>query len=127
MSPAGYSGTPLLQKLGIKEGHRIAILHAPRPMPADLRSIPSSVAMSRDLRRNSLDVIVQFVTGQASLRKEFAAAAARLNPDGGLWVAWPKKSSGVATDLTEDGVREVALAALSRTPRTFSGSARGAA
>jgi len=109
--PAGYSGTPLVQKLGIKEGHRVAILHAPTPVPKDLRAIPASVTVRRDLRSTNLDVIILFVTEQSSLRTQFAAAAARLDPDGGLWVAWPKKASGIATDVTEDRVRDVALAA----------------
>jgi len=109
--PAGYSGTPLLQKLGIKDGHRVAILHAPMPLPGEMRAMPASVTVRRDLRSGNLDVIVLFVTDQSSLRTQFAAAATRLDPDGGVWVAWPKKASGVATDVTEDRVREVALAA----------------
>jgi len=73
--------------------------------------------MRRDLHSGDLDVIVLFVTDQASLRKEFPAAVARLDPNGGLWVAWPKKASGIATDVTEDRVREVALAAASSTTK----------
>ena len=110
-SGAGYSGTPLLQKLGIKDSHRIALIDAPAEAPAGLDDLPSSVAVRRDLRTGNLDVIVLFVVDQQSLRRRFPETARRLRPNGGLWVAWPKKASGVTTDVTEDRVREVALAA----------------
>jgi hypothetical protein len=73
--------------------------------------MPTSVELRRNLRRGDIDVIVLFVTDRVSLATGFAAAAQRLKPNGGLWVAWPKKASGVETDLTEDRVREVALGA----------------
>ena len=107
----GYSGTPLLQKLGIKDGHRVALIDAPAKIPAGLHSLPASIAVRRDLRTGDLDAIVLFVVDQRSLRQRFTDAARRLRPNGGLWVAWPKKASGVTTDVTEDRVREVALAA----------------
>jgi len=74
---AGYSGTPLLQKLGIKEGHRVALLHAPTTLPGDLRAMPASATVRRDLRSGGFDVILLFVTAQRALRREFAAAAVR--------------------------------------------------
>lgn len=121
---AGYSGTPLLQKLGIKDGHHVAILDAPELFPEGLTRLPPSVTVRHDLpafarsasfgaasRGDALDLVILFVMDLATLRKRFREAAKRIKPDGGLWVAWPKKSSGVATDVTEDRVREVALAA----------------
>jgi hypothetical protein len=109
--PAGYSGTPLPKKLGIKEGHRIVFLSAPARLPIELAALSSSV--KRVLPRGGLrcDIILLFVDRLADLPGRFAAAARALAPDGGLWVAWPKRASGVATDVTEDRVREVALAA----------------
>ena len=108
---AGYSGTPLPQKLGIRSGHRIALIDAPRQIPAGLDSLEPSVGVRHDLRSGELDVIVLFVVDHQSLRRRLGEAARRLQPNGGLWVAWPKKASRVPTDVTEDRVREVALAA----------------
>ena len=109
-SSAGYSGTPLLQKLGIKDGHRVALIDVPAKIPAGLDSLPPAIAVRHDLKARDLDVIVLFLVDRSSLQRRFEEAARRLRPNGGLWVAWPKKASGVATDLTEDRVREVALA-----------------
>ena len=102
---AGYSGTPLLKKLGIKDGHRVALLSAPKKLPDDLAGLEASRA-----RRGVFDVIVLFADDLATLAKEFGPTARALQPNGGLWVAWPKKASGVPTDITEDRVRDVALA-----------------
>ena len=101
---AGYSGTPLLKKLGIKDGHRVALVSAPRALPAELAGVTAA-------RGGECDVIVLFADKKSALVKRFATAAKRLHPDGGLWVAWPKKASGVPTDLSEGVVREIALAA----------------
>jgi hypothetical protein len=109
---AGYSGTPLVRKLGIKPGHRLALLRAPADGFADtLGELPADVTLQTDLRGEPLDVIVLFAPDQAGLRQGFAAAGRRLAATGGLWVAWPKKASGVPTDLTEDVVRRVGLEA----------------
>ncbi|HZO11916.1 MAG TPA: DUF3052 family protein [Polyangiaceae bacterium] len=108
---AGYSGTPLPKKLGIKEGHRLALLSAPRALPAGLDELPKGVTVTRRASGGTFDVIVLFTDKQNDLEQRFAETAKRLEPNGGLWVAWPKKSSGVATDLTEDRVRDIALAA----------------
>jgi len=106
-SSAGYSGTPLLQKLGIKDGHRVALLDAPRKLPAPLASARAATRPGA----GPLDVIVLFAERRAALERQFREAARALDAAGGLWVAWPKRASGVPTDLTEDVVREVALAA----------------
>jgi hypothetical protein len=105
---AGYSGTPLAKKLGIKDGHRLTVLGAPDRFIID--DLPSGVAPKTALRGAS-DVIVSFHTARADLAKRLPALMRGLDVDGGLWVAWPKKASGVATDITEDVVREVALPA----------------
>jgi hypothetical protein len=109
-SAAGYSGTPLARKLGIKEGHRVALLHAPRGFRALLEGLPSAVGLVDDPRgKGPYDVVVLFVPDQASLRKGLARAAKLTDTDGALWVSWPKKSSPLFKDLTEDGIRAVAL------------------
>ncbi len=102
---AGYSGTPLPQKLGIKPAARVALVDAPRAFALDL---PAGAALV-DGKARDVDVIVWFVTARAAFAKTLASVAARMQPAGGLWIAWPKKASGVATDMTENVVREVAL------------------
>ena len=103
---AGYSGTPLWRKLGVREGHRLALLDAPDDLP--LADLPAGVDLRRRLG-GELDVIVVFTTRRADLARRWPALLRALVVDGGLWVAWPKRASGVATDMTEDVVREVAL------------------
>ena len=107
---AGYSGTPLPQKLGIKPGHRVALVQAPADFEATLGELPADVELLADPRsRAALDVIICFTTSLADLKKRFRGLAKRLTPAGGLWIAWPKKASGVPTDLTEDIIRVVGL------------------
>jgi hypothetical protein len=106
---AGYSGTPLSKKLGIQEGHRVVLLDAPDGFASTLEPLPP-VKLDRSLRGAvPVDVAVVFVTKRAALEKQVAAVQARLAPAGGLWIAWPKKSSKVPTDITEDTIREVCL------------------
>lgn len=111
--PAGYSGTPLPKKLGIKEGHRVLLASPPEGFDATLGALPQgAVATSRaGAKPGSFDVIVLFVGSVARLRAEFPKKARLLATDGGLWVSWPKKASGVATDLHEGIVREIGLEA----------------
>jgi len=104
---AGYSGTPLAKKLGIKDGARVALVGAPTGFAKTL-DLPSGVELRSDARAR-LDVVVFFVKRRADLTKRFPALARALESDGGLWIAWPKKASGVATDLTENVVREIGL------------------
>ncbi len=106
---AGYSGTPLVKKLGIKSGHRLALLGAPDGFDGTLGELPADTLTQADLGGELLDVIVLFAPNRASLERGFRAAARRLSPAGGLWVAWPKQSSGVKTDLTETIVRAIGL------------------
>lgn len=108
---AGYSGTPLLQKLGIKDGHRVALLEAPQKLPEDLTAVRAAAESKLKPGTGPFDVIVLFAGQHAVLEQKFREAARALDPAGGMWVAWPKRASGVPTDLTEDVVRAVALAA----------------
>lgn len=108
---AGYSGKPLVAKLGIKEGQRVAILSAPDPLPEELERMPAGVTVAARLGGAPFDQILLFATRRADLEKRFTQAARALDPAGSIWVSWPKKASGVATDITEDTVRAVALPA----------------
>jgi hypothetical protein len=106
---AGYSGTPLAQKLSIKAAAVVALVGAPDGFRDTLEGLPDGVEL-RAQARGRCDVIVLFCRSRAELEKRFAAAHRALAEGGGLWVAWPKKASGVATDLTEDAVRAHGLA-----------------
>ena len=105
---AGYSPRSLVEKLGIKPGMRIAILGAPSGYRATLGELPDGVTTT-SAARGVLPLIHFFTKRRAQLEQRFPALKRALAQDGALWVSWPKKSSGVATDLTEDVVRAVAL------------------
>jgi len=107
---AGYSGTPLAKKLGIKDEQRLALIDAPEGFDTTLGPLPDAVEVRRSARGHA-DVVVFFTKRRADLERRFPALARAIFPDGGLWVAWPKRASRVATDMTEDVVREVALPA----------------
>jgi len=108
MTSAGYSGTPLHRKLGIKHDSRVLIVAAPPDFTvADLP--PDAVVHTRAVRP-SYDIVLAFCPDRARLEKRFTALADRLTTAGALWVAWPKRASGVTTDLGENVVREVGLA-----------------
>jgi hypothetical protein len=105
---AGYSGTPLPRKLGIKEGHRVAFVDAPENFDLTIGPLPDGAEVKSRLR-GPLDVIVFFTTSRAKLAKRLGALRNAMEQDGRLWIAWPKKSAKVPTDMTEDVVRDVAL------------------
>ena len=105
---AGYSGTPLPQKLGIKPGAAVCFLGAPDDFADTLGPLPAGVSL-QPKPKGPLDVVVFFTKARRDLEKKLPALHAALAPAGGLWIAWPKKSSGVPTDMTEDVVRELAL------------------
>ena len=107
---AGYSGTPLPKKLGIKPGHRVALVAAPSDFLDVLGDLPEGVRIVGGLRgTKAFDVIVWFVKRRSELSKRFVGMTKRLDPAGGLWVAWPKQASGVATDVNGNTVREAVL------------------
>jgi hypothetical protein len=107
---AGYSGTPLVRKLGIKPGARVALIAAPEGFEAVLGELPDGVALASRLR-GPFDVIIAFYVYRAKLEQRLPALRSALDQDGGLWLAWPKRSSGVETDLGDGVVRELGLAA----------------
>ena len=100
---AGYSGTPLLKKRGIKEGNRVLLRHAPAVLPEALKEYAKARLQDR------LGVIVLFARSFAEFKREFAAHQGSIKADGMIWVAWPKKASGMQTDLTENAIRDTAL------------------
>ncbi len=106
---SGYSGTPLPKKLGIADGHRVAWLGGPPDIAAAIAAAQPGARIDMALGRATFDVIALFVRARAELERRLPSAMARLGPKGGLWIAWPKRSSGVATDLVEDTLREVIL------------------
>ena len=108
MTPTGYSGTPLPEKLGIADGTRVALLNAPPGFDRTLGRLPTGVEV-RQQARGSLDVVVFFTRRRAELERRLGALAKAIAPAGGLWIAWPKRASGLETDITEDVVREVVL------------------
>ena len=108
---AGYSGTPLAKKLGIKDDFRAALLHVPDEVKTELRDALGKCRLQRisgDTGRD-LDFILLFAKSRAGLELELLPAAKALAPAGMLWISWPKKSSGVPTDLTEDVIRQSGL------------------
>jgi hypothetical protein len=106
---AGYSGTPLVEKLGIREGATVAVVSSPKGFDRTLGALPVGVRVTTALRGGPFDVVVLFVARRADLEKRLATVRRAMTPAAGFWVAWPKKASGVATDMTEDVVRAVAL------------------
>jgi hypothetical protein len=105
---AGYSGTPLARKLGIKPGMKAFICGAPAAVVAELEPALADVKMVRSLEPD-LDFIFGFARAEANLRKDFTAWKRHLAKSGCIWVSWPKKTSGLATDLTDGVVRAVGL------------------
>lgn len=106
----GYSGTPLPKKLGIKPGFRVSLLDAPADVRSELRSALAGCENVND-GKAPLDFAMVFTKSKEELAKEFKRISKLLAPAGMLWVSWPKKSSGVSTDLDENIVREIGLAA----------------
>ena len=102
---AGASGTPLAAKLGIREGATLALLDAPTGLRLEL---PSSVIV-KSQARGKADVVVAFFTRVAKLEQRLDSLGPMVFPSGALWIAWPKKTSGMVTDVTDNSVRNVAL------------------
>lgn len=107
-SPAGYSGTPLAKKLGIVPGARVCVIDAPSAYARIVDPLPERVVMAKRVDA-STDLVHAFVPTRSALVEVLSATRKAMRPDAVLWVSWPKKASGVATDVTEDVIREVAL------------------
>jgi len=105
---AGYSGTPLARKLGVKGSTRLMPLDAPADYASWLGTLPTGAKLVSRFGP-SVDIVHIFATGRAKLERELGRLRSALRPDAAIWVSWPKKASKVPTDLTEDGIREVAL------------------
>lgn len=105
---AGYSEKPLAQKLGIKSGARIAVVNAPMGYWDMLGSLPEGV-LAVDPDRGTVDIVHLFVRDRVTLAASLPALRERIAPNGMIWASWPKRSSGVATELDENVVRETAL------------------
>jgi hypothetical protein len=107
---AGYSQTPLVRKLGIKAGQSVLVVNAPKNFLAqELQPLPENVRLTPAQQGKELDFIMLFVDSAKTLQKELPKLKQKLAPDGILWVSWPKKSSGVATDLSFDIVQRTGL------------------
>jgi len=105
---AGYSGTPLVKKLGIRENSNAAFVNAPSGFVNEL-DLPNGVKINARASKH-LDFILLFVKSKCELETRFSLQAAKLSPSGMFWISWPKKASGVATDLNENIVRDIGLA-----------------
>jgi hypothetical protein len=107
---AGYSGTPLPKKLGIKEQSHVSFHDLPASVKAELKDVLKTCRIAKDGKsKQPLDFAMIFVKSAADLKERFADVSKRLAPPGMLWVSWPKKASGVPTDLNEDEVRRIGL------------------
>ncbi|MFZ0012483.1 MAG: DUF3052 domain-containing protein [Acidimicrobiia bacterium] len=106
---AGYSATPLPKKLGIEAGMTVGILNAPNYFDFDLGDLPEGVHVVRDSEDAAADVYLIFADRAAEAERAFIRAMSLLPPDGSIWIAWPKKSSGEETDIVEDTLRDLFL------------------
>jgi len=107
-NPSGYSGTPLPKKLGIKEGTRMLLIDAPNGYRALLKPLPKDAEFIAKVKPPHSFVHL-FATSALELEDRLTEILSGLDPDGTIWVSWPKRSSGVKTDITEDTIREIAL------------------
>jgi hypothetical protein len=106
---AGYSGTPLAKKLGIKDGFRVCFVSAPDDFQPELE-LPADIRLTQ-VRTKPIDLVLLFTKSEAKLHKDFTTWAQKLRTNGMLWICWPKKASGVATDVDENIVRRIGLEA----------------
>jgi hypothetical protein len=107
---AGYSTTPLPKKLGIREGALVACVLAPPGFSNVLEPLPKDARIALELpKKERFDVAIVFARALKDLKKGFISAAKRMSEDGRIWIAWPKKTSGIVTDVTQDDVRQFGL------------------
>ena len=104
--PAGYSGTPLVKKLGIKEGFKVRFINKPKNYMDLLEEIPPAV---KQIKTGKADFVHIFTKSRKELASELKKNMRSIEQDGMIWVSWPKKASKIQTDITEDVIREVAL------------------
>ena len=105
---AGYSGTPLPQKLGIKPGLMVVTINPPANYRRLLGQIPDSITFAERLKSGSIFVHL-FTSRRSEMQKKMSILRGKISDNGAIWVSWPKKSSGISTDVTEDVIREIAL------------------
>ena len=103
---AGYSGTPLWKKLGIKEGHRLTLVEAPPEWAVS--DLPANVEVGAGLQEPA-DIVISFHREAADLQSRIEALGQAIHPDGTLWLAWPRKAGGHESDITENGIRDLVL------------------
>jgi len=108
---AGYSGTPLPKKLGLKPQFRVAFFQLPGEVKTELKDALSECKLLKDGSSEPLDFAMIFARSQADMKEQFPKLARRLAPTGMLWVSWPKKASGIVTDLGENDVMKIGLTA----------------
>jgi hypothetical protein len=106
-APAGYSGTPLVRKLGVKEEHRVVLVGAPDGWHID--GLPPGVRLSRRMSNSAADVIIAFYYERSKLRAGLPALAGRITTDGAIWVAWPRRAGGHQSDITDNDIRAAVL------------------
>ncbi len=104
---AGYSNTLLVKKLGVKEGHTLVLINAPPGWRVD--ELPAGVQSTRTAKRRSADVVIAFVRDVASLERTVRSVSSMIQPDGSLWLAWPRKASGHASDINDNEIRRIVL------------------
>jgi hypothetical protein len=105
---AGYSATPLAKKLGFKDGSRVLLINTPANYPQLVAPLPAGMTLSDRLRKD-VDICHFFTRSAADLAKRLLKLQSTIRTSGCIWVSWPRKSSKVATDITEDSIREIAL------------------
>ncbi|MEM7278072.1 MAG: DUF3052 family protein [Pseudomonadota bacterium] len=108
MSEHGYSGTPLWRKLGLKENYRLLLVSVPSNYQSLISPIPAGLQLSTRFR-SQVDIVHAFVTKKAALVQALGRGERVMKRDGAIWISWPKRASGVPSEVTEDTIREVAL------------------
>jgi len=108
MVTAGYSGTPLPKKLGLKEGGTLVLVNAPAGIETFLVPMPDAATLGTRLAAQNM-LVMLFCKDAAALRKSLPNVSKKLHADGSLWISWPKKASKLFVDLSEDGIREIVL------------------
>lgn len=104
---AGYSGTPLVRKIGVREGHHLTLVGA--PVGWAIEGLPKEVRISQDRTETGADVVIAFFSDFATLQRELPSLVHTIVSDGAIWVAWPRRAGGHRSDITDNGIRTVVL------------------